>query len=122
MVSPLVTEDEIAHGIFKLQNPQDHCLCYIRELEGLDNQLSDKAAKQYIDISTEDPTKADTKSQQLLDNLKNVKVPTYLGSKNVRTYSLPWMTGGVNPQNIGESSCSSRGQSTVFCDPQQQQH
>ena len=100
VISPAVTEDEIAQGIFKVPNPQNHCLCYIRELEGLHNHLSDKAAKQYVDVSTEDPTTADEKSQQLLFKLKNVTVPTYLGSKNVRTYSLPWMTGGVNPHNV----------------------
>ena len=94
-----VTEDELTHGIFKLPDPQEHCLCYIREIESLQNHLSDKAVSQYIDINPEDPTQVKAKSQQLLHNLKNAKIPACLGSENIHMYSLPWVAGGITPQN-----------------------
>ena len=94
-----VTEDELTHGIFKLPDPQEHCLCYIREIESLQNHLSDKAVSQYIDINPKNPTQVKAKSQQLLHKLKNAKIPAYLGSENIRMYSLPWVAGGITLQN-----------------------
>ena len=113
---PTVTEDELTHGMFKLADPQEHCLCYIREIESLHNHLFDNAVSQYIDINPKDPTQVNAKSQQLLHNLKNEKIPACLGSENIRMYSLPWVAGGISPQNTEHAKYLGQFCQHVFTD------
>ena len=91
-----MTEDEVDCGIFKIPHPNNHCLCYQRDLQGLHDHLSDKLAAKYTDVIGAD---VDVKAQQLLHSLKREKIPSRLCSENVRSYSIPWVSGGINPND-----------------------
>lgn len=45
-----VTEREVVHGILKAKNPNEHCLCYIRQINNI--ALSQmKTASKFVDIA-----------------------------------------------------------------------
>lgn len=98
-VSSIVTEEEIFQGIFCHSDPNKHCLCYCREIEGLTESLSDEAAKRFIDVIPENPLQLNEESQHMLSNLKHVRLPQVLQSTNIHEYSIPWSPDGVDPNH-----------------------
>ena len=98
----IVTEEEIAHGLLQIRCPEEHCLCYVRELHDIRTHLDDPAARQYIDVKPES-SEVDQEAQDLLNTLKWKKVPQKLPSSNMRNYSVPWKKGGVDPSDCEHS-------------------
>lgn len=50
-----VTECEIAEGILESEDPQAHTLCYIRNMEGLNNDVAhEKNAQRFMDCVEQD--------------------------------------------------------------------
>lgn len=48
-LSNLVTEREVINGILQANNPNEHCLCYVRQIQNINiNQTS--TASKFIDI------------------------------------------------------------------------
>ncbi len=92
-----VTEDETDHGIFRADSPKSSCLCYVRTMSNLETNLTDHLANKYIDVSP-DTTRPciDEEAQRLLHNFKFHKLPNYLGSDNIHSYTVPWRPGGIN--------------------------
>ena len=93
----LVTEDEIRHGILALGSPNDHCLSYMRQIEGINT--SDKAASKYIDMDSQN--KINSTAQEFLNCLKNERIPAVLNSTNIRKYEVTWSCTGIDP-NLAE--------------------
>ena len=98
-----MTEDEINNGIFGLLAPNSHCLCYIREIEELHDNISEAIACRYVDSDPFNPTRVNECAQQLLKELKEQKLPVALHQSNLQKFSIPWSSGsgGVNP-NVPE--------------------
>ena len=96
-----VTEDEIYNGILSLAAPNNHCLCYIRDLVELHDNIPEAIACKYIDGDSFNPIEVDKNAQRLLQQLKEERLPAALDQSNVHKYSIPWTSGGVNP-NIDE--------------------
>ena len=83
-----VTEDEIRHGILALKSPNNHCLCYNRQINGIN--MHDTAASKYTDVDPQNPKKINSMAQDCLKCLKNERIPAVLDSSNIRSYTLTW--------------------------------
>ena len=96
-----MTEDEIYNGIFDLSTPNDHCLCYIREIDELHNNIPEAIACRYVDNDPFSPLEVDENAQHLLQQLKEQKLPLALHQSNMHRYSIPWSSVGVD-SNVPE--------------------
>lgn len=74
-------------------HPDDKSIVFIRDIENVDfeSESSKKAIKKFFDLT--DDGKIDTEAQDLLNELKNEKIPSVLVDQNiirfkVRTYIL----------------------------------
>ncbi|KAL5479631.1 hypothetical protein EMCRGX_G023180 [Ephydatia muelleri] len=83
-----VTEDEIRHGILAVKSPNDHCLCYNRQIVGINKH--DAAASKYTDVDPKNPNKINSMAQDCLKCLKNERIPFVLDSSNIRSYAVTW--------------------------------
>ena len=92
-----VTEDEIQNGIFNDIAPNSHCLCYIREISNLQDNIPEAITSRYIDSDPEKPTQVDSSAQFLLQQLKEEKIPSVLAQSNIKKIDVPWTKGGVTP-------------------------
>lgn len=99
---PIVTEDEIYHGIIRTSTPENSCLCYTRTMLGLKSSLQDSFANRYVDILPGiSPPSLDVEAQSLLHDLKHHKLPQALKQhSDFRSYSIPWVPGGVSGQVV----------------------
>lgn len=94
----VVTEKEIVKGILDAPNANERALCFFREIEDIDDHLSDGKASKYIDmksISTGESV-IDSEAETLLNRLKNVRIPKKLQSKNIFSYRVRWKPDGIN--------------------------
>ena len=106
-----VTEDELLHGLLQNSSPNDHCLCYCRNLDGITDDLSDPSVGRYCDvINNSGQVMIDKDAQRLLQDLKHSKISQVLGESNFKEYNIPWKSGGVDPQAIEHASYL-----TAFC-------
>ena len=96
-----MTEDEINHGILNLLTPNSHCLCYVREIKELHDNIPEAIVCRYIDSDPSNPTRVDESAQHLLQNLKEQKLLIALHQSNMKKFSIPWSSGGVDP-NVPE--------------------
>ena len=87
-----VTEKEIFEGIFKENgDPNKSALCFIREIENLEENLNDKSIPRFIDVKYKGDKKfyVDEEAKSLSHDLKNVKIPQVLNtSTNVFYYKV----------------------------------
>ena len=83
-----MTEDEIKHGLLTVNDPSSATLCYERNLEGVANDSENIKVGKFIDL--DENLKLDEEAQQLLDELKTVKVPSTLGKERISSYTVPW--------------------------------
>ena len=69
---------------------------------GLKSSLQDSLANRYVDILPgTSPPSLDVEAQSLLHDLKHHKLPQALKQhSNFRSYSIPWVPGGVSGQGI----------------------
>jgi WD40 repeat protein len=98
-----VTEEEITHGLLKVIEPQNHCLCYHRKLDGILKNLDDPSAGQYMDMKP-NLCEIDQEAQDLLSELIWKKIPCKLSQPNMRMYTVPWINGGIDSANTEHAS------------------
>ena len=93
-----VTEKEIVNGILSVSNANERTLCFIREIDGIRDHLTDSKASKYIDshTSTDGQPMIDEEAEQLLNRLKKTRIPNTLQSKNIFSYNVPWTSNGIN--------------------------
>ncbi|CAF1385440.1 unnamed protein product [Adineta ricciae] len=92
-----VTEKEIIKGILQAPDANQRTLCFLREIDGIGEHLSDKKASKFIDTKlTKDGTVViDKEAEDLLNRLKFTRIPKALDSKNVFSYKVPWTSNGI---------------------------
>lgn len=91
-----VTEDEIQRGIIKAKDPTKHCYWFKRNIFDLKENVNDKVARNFIDKLGTD---LDTEANNLLDELKEEKIPSVLNKANISVYDLKWQAEtGVDPK------------------------
>ncbi|KAI6242069.1 NACHT domain-containing protein [Aphelenchoides fujianensis] len=81
-----VTEREVIHGILQANNPNEHCLCYVRQIKNINiNQTS--TASKFIDIVHK---QINQEAQKLLSVLRDERVPEVLRTQNIRRSTVEW--------------------------------
>ncbi|KAI6183552.1 hypothetical protein M3Y97_00500900 [Aphelenchoides bicaudatus] len=90
-----VTEREVINGILKAPNPNEHCLCYVRQIKNINiNQTS--TASKFIDIVHK---QINQEAQNLLSILRDERVPEVLRSQNIRKSCVEWAgREGMDPR------------------------
>lgn len=100
----LATEKEIYNGILKLENPNKSALCFIRDIENIEEHLSDRKAERFIDLKTDHKTGQkilDTEAKQLLNELKEKKIPDKLNKDtNIFYYKVKWANNGIDADSL----------------------
>jgi hypothetical protein len=87
-----VTEKEIYNGILIAKNVQNNALFFIREIEDIESacEEADKKdlslLKKFIDMDSHD--KVDQSTKNLLNNLKNNKIPNKLTGDNIFKFKV----------------------------------
>jgi len=89
-----VTEEEQHVGVLGNPDRDTQCLVYRRTLTGLN--IADEGAHQYQD-KIWSPPGIDTEAQDLLRELKEVKIPGAVPAHNIRDFAVPWAAGGLAP-------------------------
>ncbi|KAI6199667.1 hypothetical protein M3Y96_00651200 [Aphelenchoides besseyi] len=91
----LVTEREVINGILQANNPNEHCLCYVRQIKNINiNQTS--TASKFIDIVHK---QVNQEAQKLLTILRDERVPEVLRSQNIRRSAVEWAgREGMDPR------------------------
>jgi hypothetical protein len=80
-----VTEEEIQQGILKSPgNPAEHCLCFVRIIEDIYNNLGHSKAWRYIDMSG---STINQEAQGLLDKLREDRLPQFISKDKIQRYS-----------------------------------
>ena len=111
-----VTEDELLHGLLQNSSPNDHCLCYCRNLDGITDDLSDPSVGRYCDvINNSGQVMIDKDAQRLLQDLKHSKISQVLAvQSNFKEYNIPWKSD--KEQNCPEASCKHASVTGDKCD------
>ena len=91
-----MTEDEICRGLLDLPDPDCHCLCYYRDLEGLNANLTCPKSRRYTDLDSNG--QRDHEAQELLHDLKQNQIPQKLSHEYIHRFSVPWHENGVDPE------------------------
>jgi hypothetical protein len=87
----LVTEKEIFEGIFKEKDPNLTSLCFVRQIENLENNLNDSKAARFIDVikGENGNVKINFETKTLIENLVDKKIPSKLNSQtNIFKYKV----------------------------------
>uniref|UniRef100_A0A0N4ZF20 NACHT domain-containing protein n=1 Tax=Parastrongyloides trichosuri TaxID=131310 RepID=A0A0N4ZF20_PARTI len=82
-----VTEREVINGILKADDPNEHCLCYIRTIKNINISLTSTASK-FIDIVHNE---INGEAQNLLASLRDEQVTVKLSSNNIRRSTVEWI-------------------------------
>lgn len=96
-----MTEKEIFNGILNSKNTSNTVLYFQRNIVDIDKYAADKnlsIVKKFIDMDKED--KVDKSAKTLLDELKNVKIPSKLSSTNIFKFDVNLI---FKPINLPES-------------------
>ena len=83
-----MTEKEIYNGILNGKHLEKNALCFIREIDGIEQsvQTNPKLAKKFID--TEKNDKIDESARSLLNDLKFKKIPSKLSSNHIFKFNV----------------------------------
>jgi hypothetical protein len=78
-----VTEKEIFNGILNRKNLSTNVLCFMREIEDIEENIDAnvKLAKRFIDLDSQN--RVDESSLSLLNDLKHKKIPAKLPESNI---------------------------------------
>ncbi|CAH1801106.1 unnamed protein product [Owenia fusiformis] len=90
-----VTEDEIKRGLLDTTGPtMDKCIIINRDIDDVD--FNDAKAYRYVDMNdTKDAMNEENAA--LLENLKEMVIPTKIPENEIKKYQLQWETNGINP-------------------------
>ncbi|ELU16966.1 hypothetical protein CAPTEDRAFT_23665, partial [Capitella teleta] len=91
-----VTEQEIQQGVFKTKGDiNNQCLCYIRIIEDITENLSHSLAWRFIDLV--DNANLDIEAQGYLERLRDNRLVQALETSNVFKANVKWSEdGGIN--------------------------
>jgi hypothetical protein len=95
----LVTEKEIIDGILSANDANERTLCFLRDIVDIREHLNDEKASKYIDLISDGngrPATIDDEANQLLDRLKNDRLPAALTSANIFKYNVHWSSNGID--------------------------
>lgn len=99
----IVTEKEIFEGIYKEKNPNKTALCFIRNIENLEEHIIDSTASRFIDIKQGSEFKKpeiDLEAKALLDDLKMKKIPSILAPSNIFKFNVKWENDGIERESL----------------------
>lgn len=96
----VVTEREIQNGILRATDTGDHTLAYIRDIEGLNVSVL-RFSKLFVDIAGRS---VDTEAQNLLNKLRDDKIPAALAEGNIARYKEKIVVAFVSPVIISAKS------------------
>ncbi|XP_070558651.1 NACHT domain- and WD repeat-containing protein 1-like isoform X2 [Ptychodera flava] len=91
-----LTEKEVESGVVGVDNAPSCCLWLKREITGLSANDRNSTARAFIDQLDDKGTPNQT-SQDLLQLLKNDRIPSALPQSNISDYSVPWKRGKIDP-------------------------
>lgn len=85
-----VTEKEIFNGILRAKNVDRNVLYFEREIEDLDENIDKNVnmAKRFTEL--DDNNCVDSEIRNLLDKLKNEKIPSKLAETNMFKFKVKW--------------------------------
>uniref|UniRef100_A0A1I7RSF5 WD_REPEATS_REGION domain-containing protein n=1 Tax=Bursaphelenchus xylophilus TaxID=6326 RepID=A0A1I7RSF5_BURXY len=90
-----VTEREVINGILNAENPNEHCLCYVRVIKNINLNQAGTASK-FIDLLHK---QINQEAQALLENLRDQRVPAVLRPQNIRKSCVEWAgREGMDPR------------------------
>jgi len=83
-----VTEKEIFNGILRAKKLTNNVLCFIREIDDIEENISSniKLAKRFIEI--DDNGNIDESPKSFLNALKYDKIPSKLGKENIFRFNV----------------------------------
>ena len=91
--SVTVTEAEIYNGILKLYGDvMDHCLCFVRIIQDIDDHLDHSKAPRFIDMLSSNDKRVDVEAQVILSQLRDEKLTRRLQNINLQRYILSSVT------------------------------
>ena len=84
----IATEKEIVKGILNAEDANKTSLCFIRDIENI--EINDQRSERFTDVKIDKNGNKvlDTEAQNLLNHLKNVKIPEKLSTKNIFKYKV----------------------------------
>ncbi|CAF3372692.1 unnamed protein product [Rotaria sp. Silwood1] len=93
-----VTEKEIVKGILSASDANQRTLCFLREIENIHDHLSDRKASKFVDLQylNDGEPIVDNEAEQLLNRLKNKRIPKILQPNNIFSYKVRWKSDGIN--------------------------
>ncbi|GFR74146.1 NACHT and WD repeat domain-containing protein 1 [Elysia marginata] len=97
-----VTEHEVRNGIINAEDRDLHGLVFLRDMKGLgekDSLTGDPAAARYKDMITSDEEPVINKDAEKYLNSLRKELASSVKSENVKSYSVNWAYGGVNPDS-----------------------
>ena len=86
-----VTEIEIFEGIMMAKDPNKTALCFIRDIDNLEDHLKDPSISRFIDteINNIGEKVVDKEAKGLLEDLKKRKIPSKLNAeKNMFNFKV----------------------------------
>ncbi|OAF67265.1 Leucine-rich repeat and WD repeat-containing protein [Intoshia linei] len=94
-----VTEREIRCGILEVDEPNDNCLVYKRDIEKIEN-VGSVFTRNFLDYTG---NYINTESQRLMNKLRNVTLTNVLSKDNIYNFSIDWFSPeGINPSHHEE--------------------
>lgn len=87
-------------GILSAKDANERSLCFLRNIVDIRNHLSDEKAAKYIDMIK--PGVVDEDAENLLNRLKNDRIPATLRSENIFKYRVQWSKNGITRENHAE--------------------
>lgn len=96
----LVTEKEVINGILSSKDANERTLCFLRDIVDIHDHVSDEKAAKYIDMIS--PDVVDDDAENLLNRLKNVRIPGSLRSDNIFKYRVRWSRNGITREKHSE--------------------
>ncbi|XP_071808214.1 NACHT domain- and WD repeat-containing protein 1-like isoform X2 [Asterias amurensis] len=95
-------ENELVHASQLSNEASGKCLFVFRTLEDFPQNVENQEMHNYVDIRKPSRPKIYKKAQERIKFLKETKIPSLAIEENVFTYSTPWSTNGLDPQNVDE--------------------
>ncbi|KAL3876006.1 hypothetical protein ACJMK2_033895 [Sinanodonta woodiana] len=94
-----VTEFEIDKGILKAKDPHLHTVLYQRTFQGLtDANLVETNTIRFIDVITQSGKSEINQELVTLRKELSARIAKVLPASNIRSYTLPWKPGGLDPE------------------------
>ena len=92
-----MTHQEIAKGILDVENnPSDQCVCFVRNISNLEEDLSNEQAPAYIDF-LQGQHEIDADAVEMLSSLFNEQIKEKLNESQIFQSQIDWSPMGIDP-------------------------